>query len=119
MVTRPIDSMIASVRDFSESVIRERAQEIDREGRFPEKNFCHLADLGVLRIPFRRQNGGLDGSLQDILQVIRLISQECASTASVLLTQISFGIAPIHDYGTEEQKQKYYCCTMKNIKYIE
>lgn len=107
MVTRPIDGVIENVQQYSESTIRERAQEIDREGKFPEENFYHLADLGVLRIPFRRQNGGLDGSLQDILRVIRLISQECASTASVLLTQISFGIAPIHDYGTEEQKNLY------------
>lgn len=107
MVTRPIDGVIDNVQKYSESVIRERAQEIDREGKFPEENFYHLADLGVLRIPFRRQNGGLDGNLQDILKVIRLVSQECASTASVLLAQISFGIAPIHDYGTEEQKNLY------------
>lgn len=107
MGIRSIDRVIESVRDYSESVIHERAQEIDREGKFPEENFRHLADLGVLRIPFRRQYGGLDGELQDILRVIRLISQECASTASVLLTQISFGITPIHDYGTEEQRNRY------------
>lgn len=107
MGIRSIDRVIDSVRDYSETVIREGAQEIDREGKFPEQNFHHLADLGVLRIPFRRENGGLDGELQDILRVIRLVSQECASTASVLLTQISFGIAPIHDYGTEEQKNRY------------
>ena len=107
MLTRPIDGLIENVIKYSKAVIRQGAYEIDREGKFSEENFHYLADLGVLRIPFQRQNGGLDGNLQDILKVIRLVSKECASTASVLLTQISFGIAPIHDYGTEEQKNFY------------
>lgn len=107
MVTRPIDGIIHNVQEYSETVVRDQAKEIDKNEVFPEETVYYLADLGVLRIPFYRCNGGLDGTLQDTLEVIQLVSKECASTSSVLLTQISFGITPIHDYGTQEQKNLY------------
>lgn len=107
MATRPIDDIIQRVKMYAESEVRGKAKDYDEVEAFPEEQFNHLADLGVLRIPFNKNHGGLEGSLQDILKVIRIVSKECASTASVLLTQVSFGITPIHEYGTDEQKRLY------------
>lgn len=107
MIVRPIDDIISTIEKYSKEVIRNRAHAIDEKKMFPEETFNHLIDLGALRIPFSRSNGGLEGNLQDILKVVQLVSKECASTASVLLTQITFGIQPIYNYGTVEQKNLY------------
>lgn len=107
MVVRPIDDIISTIEKYSEEVIRNQAHIIDEKKMFPEETLKHLIDLGALRIPFSRSSGGLEGNLQDILKVVQLVSKECASTASVLLTQITFGIQPIYNYGTIEQKNLY------------
>lgn len=106
MAARSIDDIIERVEAYSKSIVREKAKEYDRLEVFPEETFRHLADLGVLRIPFNRLDGGLEGTVQDILQVIRMVSRECASTASGLLTQLSFGILPIYCFGTDAQKRR-------------
>lgn len=107
MPIRSIRDISESVYRYAESELKEKAKEYDQDDRFPRESFDYLADLGVLRIPFEREQGGLGGSLQNILNVIRTVSTACASTASVLLTQITFGIGPVCLYGTEEQKRHY------------
>lgn len=107
MAIRSITDISESVCRYTESELREKAKEYDKNDCFPKDSFDYLADLGVLRIPFNRENGGLGGSLKDILTVIKTVSTACASTASVLLTQLSFGISPIYKYGTDEQKSRF------------
>ncbi|SFQ37412.1 butyryl-CoA dehydrogenase [Desemzia incerta] len=107
MATRSIEDIIERVTVYAESEVRGKAKEYDENEQFPQETFDYLADLGVLRIPFNRQYGGLEGTFSDSLKVAQVVSRECTSTGSVLLTQISFGITPIHQYGTEEQKQRY------------
>ncbi|MCC5895309.1 MAG: acyl-CoA dehydrogenase family protein [Alkalibacterium sp.] len=107
MAIRSITDITESVYRYADSELREKAKEYDQTECFPRESFDYLSDLGVLRIPFPRENGGLGGSLKDSLTVIKAVSTVCASTASVLLTQVSFGISPIYMYGTDEQKKRY------------
>lgn len=107
MATRSIEDIIDRVKVYAESEVRQKAKEYDEKEQFPQDTFDYLSDLGVLRIPFNKQYGGLEGTFSDSLKVAQVVSRECTSTGSVLLTQISFGITPIHQYGTEKQKQRY------------
>lgn len=107
MAIRSITDISESVYRYTASVLSEKAKEYDETDSFPREPFDYFADLGVLRIPFSREQGGLGGSLQDILSVIRTVSTTCSSTASVLLTHLSFGIMPVYLYGTEDQKRRY------------
>lgn len=107
MAIRSITDISESVRRYVESELIEKAKEYDQNDCFPKDSVDYLSDLGVLRIPFPRENGGLGGSLQDVLAIIEKVSTVCASTASVLLTQLTFGITPIYMYGTDEQKKHY------------
>lgn len=102
-----MEQIISQVSDFSKNVIQPVAAEYDKTEAFPEVQLKQLSDMGVLRIPFARLYGGLGGSFKDMLAVIRIVSKDCASTASILLTQSSMGIWPIYNYGTEQQKQLY------------
>lgn len=107
MPIRSITDISETVKRYADSELKEKAKEYDLDERFPRESFDYLADLGVLRIPFEREQGGLGGTLQDMLTVIKDISTACASTASVMLTQVTFGIAPIYLFGTEKQKRVY------------
>lgn len=107
MTNETINHLISQVAIFSKKIIRSLASEYDKTEAFPEEQLHQLSDMGVLRMPFDRLYGGLGGSFKDFLEVIRIVSRDCASTASILLTQSSMGTWPIYQYGTERQKQTY------------
>ncbi len=50
------------VREFANDVIRPRAMEIDKEGKFPEDIFKEMGKLGFLGIPFPEEYGGREGT---------------------------------------------------------
>lgn len=107
MTISAIEQIINQVADFSKKSIQPVASEYDKTEEFPEEQLKQLSDMGVFRIPIERLYGGLEGSFKDFLNVIQIISKDCASTASVLLTHSSMGTWPIYQYGTERQKQEY------------
>ena len=107
MMNETMNHLISRVADFSKTVIRPNASEYDKTEAFPEEQLNQLSDMGVLRMAFDRLHGGLGGSFKNLLEVIRIVSRDCASTASILLTQTSMSLWPIYQYGTERQKQKH------------
>ena len=107
MTNETMNHLISQVAAFSKTVIRPIASDYDKTEAFPEEQLNQLSDMGVLRMPFDRLHGGLGGSFEDLLEVIRIVSRDCASTASILLTQTSMSLWPIYQYGTERQKQMY------------
>ncbi|MBT2733091.1 acyl-CoA dehydrogenase family protein [Carnobacterium sp. ISL-102] len=112
MTNATMDQLISQVADFSKKVIQPVAAEYDKTEAYPEEQLKQLSDMDVLRMPFDGLYGGLGGSFKDFLDVIRIVSRDCASTASILLTQSSMGIWPIYQYGTEYQKQTYMPSTL-------
>lgn len=112
MTNATMDQLISQVADFSKKVIQPVAAEYDKTEAYPAEQLKQLSDMDVLRMPFDGLYGGLGGSFKDFLDVIRIVSRDCASTASILLTQSSMGIWPIYQYGTEYQKQMYLPSTL-------
>lgn len=107
MTEESIKEMIHQAALFSKENIRPTASEYDKTEAFPRENIQRLSNMGIFRIPFDKREGGLGGTLKDFLEIVRIVSKDCAATGSILLTHSSFGIWPIYQYGTEQQKQSY------------
>ncbi len=94
-------------REFAEKEIKPLAAEIDEQERFPRESIKKMADMGMLGIPFPEEYGGEEGDYLMYVLAVEELSKVCASTGVTLSAHTSLGSAPIFDWGTEEQKQKY------------
>ena len=94
-------------RDFAEKEIKPLAEEIDENERFPKESIEKMADNGMFGIPFPEEYGGEEGTYMMYVVAVEELSKVCASTGVTLSAHTSLGAAPIYDWGTEEQKQKY------------
>ena len=94
-------------RDFAEKEIKPLAEEIDENERFPKESVQKMADNGMLGIPWPEEYGGEEGDYLSYVIAVEELSKVCASTGVTLSAHTSLGSAPIFDWGTEEQKQKF------------
>ena len=95
-----------SVREFAESEVRPLAKELDETGHFPRELFKKAAELGLTGVTFPESEGGAGFDHVAYTIVIEEISRCCASTGVILSGHNSLYCAPVHRYGTEEQKKK-------------
>ena len=93
--------------EFAEKEIKPVASEIDRTCTFPSEIVKKLFDLGFMGhfVPERYGGSGLDCLSYAI--ALEEISKACASTGAIVMAHNSLACAPIIDFGTEEQKEKY------------
>ena len=94
-------------REFAEKEIKPLAEEIDENERFPKESVQKMADNGMLGIPFPEEYGGEEGDYLSYVLAGEELSKVCASTGVTLSAHTSLGAAPIYDWGTDEQKQKF------------
>ena len=94
-------------RDFAEKEIKPLAEEIDENERFPKESIEKMAENEMLGIPWPEEYGGGEGDYLSYVIAVEELSKVCASTGVTLSAHTSLGSAPIYDWGTEEQKQKY------------
>ncbi len=94
-------------RDFSETVIKPRAIEIDKEAKFSEDIFKQMGELGLMGIPFSETYGGAGADTLSYALVVEEIGKSCASTGLSYAAAVSLGTSPIYNFGTEEQKKQY------------
>ena len=59
----------------------ERAEEVDREGRFPMENIERLKESGYLSMPIPAEFGGSGVDLEMVCRAQRVLAGGCASTA--------------------------------------
>ena len=101
-------SMIRKLlRDFSEGEVAKGADDRDSTGEFPREIFIKLAELGIMGLPFPEEYGGGGADTVSFAIAVEELSRVCASTGITYSAHISLGGAPIHLYGTKEQKEKY------------
>lgn len=105
------------IRDFAEAEVAPEADERDRTGEFPKEIFSKLAELGIMGLPFPEQYGGGEADTISFAIVVEELSRVCASTGITYSAHISLGGAPIHLFGTHEQKEKFLTpiCTGKSL----
>ena len=106
LLTADQQALQTAARRVTESVLRPRAEEIDRARRFPADNLKALAEIGVLGLLVPKDYSGRGGSLTDMALVCEQAGWGCASTAMCLLMHFC-GCAVIAARATPEQGQRW------------
>ncbi|WP_062355785.1 acyl-CoA dehydrogenase [Bacillus kwashiorkori] len=105
------------IREFAEEEVAKDALERDRTKTFPKEVFKKLGDLGIMGLPFPEEYGGAGADTISFAIVVEELSRACGSTGITYSAHISLGGAPIHLFGTKEQKEKYLVpiCTGESL----
>ena len=82
-----------------------RAAETDATGAFPWANVEAINALGLNALFVPEAYGGAPMRYRVYLEVVKMISEACASTGIIYATNFH-GMKPLIDLGTEEQKQR-------------
>lgn len=97
----------ALVASFADEVIAPAAEEINAEGRFPAEIVRRMGEMGLFGIPFERRWGGGGGDLLTLCVALEEIGRVDQSVGITLEAGVGLGAAVIHEFGTEEQKQRW------------
>ena len=95
------------IKDFAETEVKPLAQEVDEEERFPKETVEKMAKMGLLGVIVPKQYGGCGGDYNMYISAVEELSKHCGTTGVILSAHTSLCVAPILEYGTEEQRQKY------------
>lgn len=95
------------IKDFAVNQVKPLAQEVDELERFPIETAEKMAQAGLFGIIVPKQYGGAGGDYYMYISAVEEFSKHCATTGVILSAHTSLCVAPILEYGTEEQKQKY------------
>ncbi len=93
-------------REFAREVVAPAAARLDREHRFPYQIVRGMGDLGLFGLPFAEEWGGAGGDFLSYIIAVEEISRADAAVGITLEAAVSLGAAPIHDFGTTEQKKR-------------
>ena len=93
--------------EFVEKEVKPLAKEIDETERFPVETVEKMAKLGMLGIIVPTNYGGVGGDYNTYITTVRKLSRACATTGVILSGHMSLCVAPILEFGTDAQKQKY------------
>jgi short/branched chain acyl-CoA dehydrogenase len=94
-------------RDFAREVVAPVAEELDREHRFGYDVVRQMGELGLFGLPFGEEHGGAGGDFLSLCLAIEEISRADAGVGITLEAGVCLGAAPLHDFGSPEQKRKW------------
>jgi short/branched chain acyl-CoA dehydrogenase len=94
-------------RDFAREVVAPAAEELDREHKFGYDIVRQMGDLGLFGLPFSEEFGGAGGDFLSLCLAIEEISRADTGVGITLEAAVCLGAAPIHDFGTKEQREKW------------
>jgi butyryl-CoA dehydrogenase len=94
-------------QEFSVKEVKPLAKEVDETERFPRETVQKMKEIGMLGIPFSKDENGSGASYVSYIDAVMTLSKYCATTGIILSAHTSLCAAPIAKYGTKEQKEKY------------
>ena len=103
-------------QEFTENEVKPLAAEVDEEERFPEETVAKMAKYGMMGIPIPEELGGAGGDNLSYAMLVEELSKACGTTGVVLSAHTSLCCAPIYEFGTPEQKEKYLIPLSKGEK---
>lgn len=95
------------IREFAEKEVKPLAAQIDEEERFPYETVEKMSKIGIMGIPFPVEYGGAGGTNSIYSMAVEELSRVCATTGVIVSAHTSLCLAPIYEFGTEEQRMKY------------
>ncbi len=93
------------VRSFAEFIIKPEAEILDREERFSVELTKKMGNEGLFGITLPKEYGGQGLDTLSYIIAIEELSRVDSSQAGTIAAHNSLGIAPIFEYGNEEQKK--------------
>ncbi|WP_107942503.1 MULTISPECIES: acyl-CoA dehydrogenase family protein [Metasolibacillus] len=96
-----------TMKEFADEVVAPGAIDRDRKKAFPKEIFEQLSKMGIMGLPFPEEYGGAGADTISFAIVTEELSRVCASTGITYSAHISLGGAPLHLFGTKEQKERY------------
>jgi short/branched chain acyl-CoA dehydrogenase len=104
-------------REFAQGEIRPRAEQLDREQRFPYDIIAEMARLGLMGLTLPKDYGGSGGDFVAYNLALEEISRADTSVGITMEAHISLGCAPIATFGTPAQKEKFLrqCATGERL----
>jgi butyryl-CoA dehydrogenase len=104
------------LRAFARTEVRPLAKEVDEREAFPLETVRKMARFGLMGIPFPREYGGQGGDNLAYTMAVEELSKVCGTTGVIVSAHTSLCAAPIYEFGTEAQKQKYLVPLAKGEK---
>ena len=102
-----VDALRDTVARFSREQIAPRADEIDRENKFPRDLWPRLGELGVLGVTVDEEYGGAGLGYLAHCVAMEEISRGSAAVGLSYGAHSNLCVNQIHRNGTAEQKRKY------------
>ncbi len=103
-------------RAFAENEVKPLAEEVDEEERFPVETVEKMKKFGFFGIPFPKEYGGAGADNLAYAMAVEELSKACGTTGVIVSAHTSLCAAPIYEFGTEAQKQKYLVPLAKGEK---
>ncbi|TMC40300.1 MAG: acyl-CoA dehydrogenase [Chloroflexi bacterium] len=94
-------------RDFAREVIAPAAEGLDREHKFGYDIVRQMGDLGLFGLPFAEEAGGAGGDFLSLCLAIEEVSRADAGVGITLEAAVCLGSAPIYEFGTAAQKERW------------
>jgi short/branched chain acyl-CoA dehydrogenase len=94
-------------REFAEGEVRPKAEEMDREERFPYELVAKMGELGFFGLPFPEDAGGVGADTTSYALAVMEVARVDASTAITLAAAVSLGATPFYLFGTRSQKEQF------------
>ncbi|EKT4522631.1 acyl-CoA dehydrogenase family protein [Pseudomonas putida] len=97
--------VLEQVQRVANDIIAPNAEHADAKAEFPQKSLDALNELMLNGIFVPEAYGGFPSAYRVYLEVVKIISEACASTGIIYATNFH-GMKPLIDFGSEEQKQR-------------
>lgn len=104
------------VKEFSEKELEPTVLERDEESRFDRSLFDKMGAQGFTGICFEEKYGGVGLDYLSYILAVEEMSKVDDGMAITLSASISLCAAPIYDFGTEEQKEKFLIPLVEGTK---
>ncbi|TVR37671.1 MAG: acyl-CoA dehydrogenase [Nitriliruptor sp.] len=95
------------VAAFADEVVAPAAADFNAEGRFPIEIIQQMGEMGLFGIPFGSEFGGMDGDYLTLCLAIEELGRVDQSVGITLEAGVGLGAAPLDEFGTDEQKQRW------------
>ncbi len=100
------ESLRKKVRQFAETVIKPLVAELDESESFSVELAQKMGEAGLYGIDIPKQYGGQGLDTLSYIIAVEELSRIDGSQAVTMAAHNSLGVAPIYNFGTEEQKKQ-------------
>jgi len=95
------------VRTFADQELAPMAAKVDKEHLFPADNVRQMSEMGLMGVNVPGEFGGSEMSALAYAVGCEEVSRGCATAGVIMSAHNSLYIAPIMNWGNDEQKEKW------------